>query len=141
VIRKVLAEQVSVTSDTAKIAAAILEKLNANTEWGLKFENVEVRGLFDAAENVPAKIRAYDPPHPDFEGPGHDLAADYWTEHLTPPYFQKVTYGSKKTVVTPTAPSLEWNVPSPPDFHHFVMQPKVAVAPEEEDLAKLGVKH
>jgi hypothetical protein len=121
VIRKVLADQVKETTDSAKIASKILEKLNANTEWGLKFESVEVRGLFDASENVPAKIRAFDPPLPDFEGPGHDLAADYWVEHLTPAYFKKFNYGSKKTPDTPTAVSLEWNVPSPPDFHHFVM--------------------
>jgi hypothetical protein len=116
-----LTEKVTETTDSTKISSAILEKLNSYTEWGLKFENVEVRGLFDVSQNVPAKIRAYDPPVPDFEGPGHDLAADYWADQLTPPFFQQVMYGSKKTPVTPTTASLEWNVPSPPDFHHFVM--------------------
>lgn len=107
--------------DKEKLASTILAKLNKNTEWGLTFESVEVRGAFSVDAQVPAKIRAYDPPHPNFEGPGHDLEADYWVEHLTPPYFQKYTYGSQKTPATPNTVSMEWNIPSPPDFHHFNM--------------------
>lgn len=38
-------------------------------------------------------------------------------------------------------PSFEWSIPSPPDYHHFNQQPKVAVAPEIEELEKLGLKH
>lgn len=44
-----------------------------------------------------------------------------WADVLTPPYFQKFKHGSEKTPVTPMTPSMEWNVPSPPDFHHFNM--------------------
>lgn len=95
-------------------------------------------GAFPLGENVPVKIRAFETPYPDLEGPGHDLAPDYWNEMMTPPYFQKMKFGSDYVPVTPIAPSMEWNVPSPPDFHHFNMQPKVAVGPDAEELKKLG---
>lgn len=99
-------------------------------------------GTFATSSNVADKIRAFDPPYPDFDAPGHDLHADYWNDFLTPPFFAKFKYGSEKVPVTPVTPSLEWNIPSPPDFHHFNMQPKLAVGPEEEDLAKItGGKH
>ena len=44
-----------------------------------------------------------------------------WADVLTPPYFMKFKHGSEKSPVTPMTPSMEWNVPSPPDFHHFNM--------------------
>jgi hypothetical protein len=50
---------------------------------------------------------------------GHHLANDYWEPYMTPPFFTKFMYGSQKVPVTPVTTSLEWNIPSPPDFHHF----------------------
>lgn len=126
-------------STKSDLAAQLLQKVKSHeSELGLVFEQIEIRGAFDVAQNVPVKIRAYETPYPDLEGPGHDLAADYWADVLTPPYFQKATFGSGKVPVTPMTPSMEWNIPSPPDFHHFNMQPKLTVAPEEEELKKLG---
>ncbi|KAJ3310284.1 hypothetical protein HDV04_005129 [Boothiomyces sp. JEL0838] len=123
------------------LAEKVLTRLRKHeSEFGLEFTAVELRGAYDVAESVPARIRAYEAPHPDFEAPGHHLSNDYWSEYLLPPFFNKVTYGSNKQPVTIATPSLEWNIPSPPDFHHFNQQPKVAVAPEAEDLAKLGLK-
>jgi hypothetical protein len=43
---------------------------------------------------------------------------------LTPPFFEKKTFGSRKEALTPAAVSLEWSIPSPPDYHHFNMIPK-----------------
>lgn len=121
------------------LAQSVLDEIKAAQDGlGLVFESVEIRGAFGVAENVPVKIRACEAPMVDLSGPGHDLAADYWADVLTPPYFQKFKHGSEKTPVTPMTPSMEWNVPSPPDFHHFNMQPRVTVAPEEEELKKLG---
>ena len=33
-------------------------------------------GAFPISENVSVKVRAYEAPYPDLDGPGHDLAAD-----------------------------------------------------------------
>ncbi|KAI8901358.1 band 7 family-domain-containing protein [Globomyces pollinis-pini] len=129
-------------SDKTAIASKVLAKIQQKQdEYGLKFETVEIRGNFPVEQNVPAKIRAYDPPYPDFDAPGHDLSADYWNEYLTPMYFKKIQYGSHKTPETPNAVSLEWSIPSPPDFHHFNHLPRVTQAPEIEELEKLGIKH
>lgn len=107
-------------ADYPKMSSAILAALKKEeAALGLEFSLVEFRGSFDASHGVPDKIRALELPHPDFEGPGHDLANDYWEVLMTPPFFTKMTYGSKKTPLTPAAVSLEWSVPSPPDFHHF----------------------
>ena len=59
------------------VAAIVLSKIKQKeSEFGLVFEAVEVRGAFPVAQNVPTKIRAYETPYPDLDGPGHDLAAD-----------------------------------------------------------------
>lgn len=148
-IKKSLSSALSNGASNTEIISQVMKTLGQKQQdWGLEFKNIELRilcllgGVFDTAENVPAKIRAYDPPMPDFNTPGHDLKADYWSDHLSPPFFFKNTYGSSRRPQDSTVPSMEWSIPSPPDFHHFNMQPKVAVAPEEEELAKLGTaKH
>ncbi len=104
-----------------ELSSAIVEQFKTHPEWGLECANVHVRGFFSQQDNVPSKIRAYEKPHPNFDAPGHDLAADYWADQLQPSYFFKYTFGSKKQIVTPIADTLEWNIPSPPDFHHFSM--------------------
>ncbi|KAJ3255716.1 hypothetical protein HK103_006083 [Boothiomyces macroporosus] len=131
IVREALENEIANVEAKAGLSASARESLA---------EKVLTRGAYDVAESVPARIRAYEAPHPDFEAPGHHLSNDYWSEYLLPPFFTKVTYGSNKQPVTIATPSLEWNIPSPPDFHHFNQQPKVAVAPEAEDLAKLGLK-
>ncbi len=104
------------------VAQLVLEHLKSvQSKLGLQFTNVEYRGIFAQADNIPDKIRAMDKPNPDFDAPGHDLANDYWGERLTPAFFEKMTFGSQKVRKTPAAVSLEWSVPSPPDFHHFNM--------------------
>ncbi|KAJ3330494.1 hypothetical protein HDU91_003565, partial [Kappamyces sp. JEL0680] len=91
----------------------------------------------DIAAKLLAKIKATEASL----GLCFELVEVHWADVLTPPFFQKVTHGSKRVPVTPMTPSMEWNVPSPPDFHHFNMQPKLAVAPEAEELKKLGHSH
>jgi hypothetical protein len=68
-----------------------------------------------------------DPPLVDESVPGHNLSADYWSEVLSPPFFEKVKFGSQKELKTPAAVSLEWSIPSPPDFHHFNMVTPVVI--------------
>ena len=78
-------------------------------------------------------MRALNPPLVEPDTPGHNLSNDYWADHvLTPPFFEKRKFGSEKEARTPAAVSLEWSVPSPPDYHHFNMVPKVTVAPPAE---------
>jgi len=146
ILRKALSTKVLTLSSTAlsaadkeKLGEEILEGFKKDAgALGLSAEKVEIRGVFPQSQQVPQKLRAYEYPAVDLDGPGHDLEADYWTEVLSPPYFQKMKYGSSYVPVTPITPSMEWNIPSPPDFHHFNMQPKVTVAPEEEELKKMG---
>jgi hypothetical protein len=107
-------------SDSTSLGAALLAALKSHEQkLGLSFESVEIRGLFPSALGVPSKLRALEEPHPDFDAPGHGLSNDYWEDVMTPPYFRKETFGSAKQPVTPAVSSLEWSVPSPPDFHHF----------------------
>jgi hypothetical protein len=120
-IQSTLTTCVQENMNESMISKTILETVSKYPEWGLQFKHISIRGLFSNHENVPSKIRAYEKPHPDFDTPGHDLAADYWVEQLQPSYFFKYTFGSKKQIVTPVADTLEWNIPSPPDFHHFSM--------------------
>lgn len=103
-----------------KIAENIKATLQLkNADFGLEILDVELRGIFNTEDLIPDKIRALQIPYPDFEGPGHDLENDYWEKYMTPPFFRKNKYGSLKVPVTPAATTLEWSVPSPPDFHHF----------------------
>ncbi|KAL2916221.1 Synaptotagmin-like protein 2 [Polyrhizophydium stewartii] len=127
-------------ADRASIAKNILATVKPKEqEFGLEVSEIEIRGAFPVEAAVPAKLRALDPPQPDFEAPGHDLANDYWQDLLTPPFFEKRVFGSLKQPRTPAATSLEWSVPSPPDFHHFHQVPKMVVGPPEE--AKVARAH
>lgn len=83
ILRKALTSAVSASTSTlspaskSDIAASLLAKIKkSEAELGLVFESVQVRGFFPVADNVPTKIRAYETPFPDLEGPGHDLSAD-----------------------------------------------------------------
>ena len=125
--------------DRLNIENKLLESMREQqSEWGLDFIKIEFRGSWDVKEIVPDKIRAYGLPEIDYTTPGHDLSPDYWGDMLTPKFFFRNKFGSQKDVVTRTAPSWEWSIPSPPDFHHFNQLPRVCVAPEEEELHKLA---
>lgn len=107
-------------SDKTAIAQKIQSALKAKeAEFGLEVISVEVRGAFPSEFNVPDKLRALDPPLRPEDAAGHGLSADYWSEVLSPPYFEKRTFGSGKEIRTPATVSLEWAIPSPPDYHHF----------------------
>lgn len=126
------------TADQKSLEDKVMQALIAKqAKYGLEFSHVEVRGAFDVQAGVSDKIRALEAPHPDFEGPGHDLPNDYWQQHLTPAFFEKCTFGSYKVPKTPAAVSLEWSVPSPPDFHHFNEIPKLTVPPAETAEGKV----
>ena len=66
-------------------------------------------------------MRAFSPPLPEKDAPGHNLSADYWAEVLPPPFFEKFKFGSRKELKAAAAVSLEWSIPSPPDYHHYNM--------------------
>ncbi|KAI8914613.1 hypothetical protein EDD86DRAFT_199705 [Gorgonomyces haynaldii] len=147
--RKVLAQEVAklqsetlTDAEKQNIAAVIQSALKAkSSDYGLEFTHVEVRGAFPVESSVSDKIRALEPPHPDFDAPGHDLPNDYWAPLLTPAFFEKMTYGSAKAPKTPAAVSLEWNIPSPPDFHHFNEIPKLTANPAESAAPKVAGSH
>ncbi|TPX70714.1 hypothetical protein SpCBS45565_g01545 [Spizellomyces sp. 'palustris'] len=117
------------TALAQKITAALKAK---ETEFGLEVINVEIRGAFPTEANVPDKLRALDPPLRPVDAAGHGLSADYWSEVLSPPFFEKRTFGSNKEIRTPATVSLEWAIPSPPDYHHFNEVPKMTVPPSKE---------
>ncbi|KAI9342900.1 hypothetical protein BDR26DRAFT_858956 [Obelidium mucronatum] len=117
----------------SKIEAALKAK---ESEYGISVEGVEIRGAFPSHLNIPDKLRALDPPLLLEHQAGHGLSADYWTDVLTPAFFQKYKYGNRKEVVTPATVSLEWNIPSPPDYHHFNELPRqTGEAPVAKKLA------
>ncbi|KAJ3386225.1 hypothetical protein HDU84_001742 [Entophlyctis sp. JEL0112] len=135
-------------SDARSLASKIESALKAKeSQFGISVEGVEIRecyfemmqstmfgslgGLFPASQNIAEKLRALDPPLLLEHHAGHGLKADYWNDVLTPAFFFKYKYGNRKEVVTPAAVTLEWSIPSPPDYHHFNELPRqTADAPE-----------
>ncbi|KAJ3096789.1 hypothetical protein HDU97_005576 [Phlyctochytrium planicorne] len=116
-----------------KITSSLKAKAD---EYGLEVVSVEIRGAFSSALNLPDKLRALDPPLLLPEASGHNLANDYWADVITPPFFQKRKFGNEKEVVTPASVSLEWSVPSPPDYHHFNEVPRMtADVPTQKAVA------
>ena len=97
--------------------------------WGLG-------GAFPSTSQVPDKLRALDPPVVEADFPGHGLGADYWSEVLSPPFFQKCKYGAAKEQIAPAAVSLEWSIPSPPDYHHFNELPRMTALASGETAVK-----
>ncbi|KAI8810403.1 hypothetical protein BJ742DRAFT_867930 [Cladochytrium replicatum] len=129
------------TSEASKLAEKIKSALAAKSdEYGLEVVDVEIRGLFPTSLTVPDKLRAMDPPQRAPDAPGHGLSADYWADVLTPPYFEKKKFGTRKDVRTPATVSLEWCIPSPPDYHHFNMLPKMTEAPPAPSIEGKGSK-
>jgi len=121
------------------ISGVVLNALKEKEkQLGLEFSSFTVRDTYSATMNIIDKLRAYDAPQIDFSTPGHDLPADYWAEVLTPPFFEKKRFGSTKIPKTPAAVTLEWCIPSPPDFHHFNEAPKLTVPPDSELLKKIA---
>lgn len=120
-----------------KILTAVSEKAGA---FGLEVLSVEMRGTFPVSDRIAEKLRALDPPLMLPTQTGHNLANDYWAEVLSPPFFSKFKFGSEKEVVTPAAVSLEWSIPSPPDYHHFNEVPR-QIAEEPVADGKLAKAH
>ncbi|KAJ3298956.1 hypothetical protein BCR33DRAFT_711492 [Rhizoclosmatium globosum] len=125
-------------------AASLAEKIESalkakESEYGISVEGVEIRGAFPSHQNIPDKLRALDPPLLLEHQAGHNLAPDYWASVLTPAFFQKYKYGNRKEVVTPATVSLEWSIPSPPDYHHFNELPRQTGDPA--DVKKIAAAH
>ncbi|KAJ1562205.1 hypothetical protein HK405_014768 [Cladochytrium tenue] len=121
------------------ISAAL--KAKADT-FGLEVLSVDVRGVFPSTVQIADKLRALDPPVLLPTQAGHGLANDYWAEVLSPPFFQKMKFGNRKEVVTPAAVSLEWSIPSPPDYHHFNEVPRMtAELPAESKESQVAPAH
>lgn len=93
-------------------------------------------GAFPKEMAVDERLRALEAPMRAPGAPGHGLSADYWADSLPPPYFEKKKYGTANEGGTPATTTLEWCIPSPPDFHHFNMVPKMVAAPLPD--AKVG---
>ncbi|KAI9205888.1 uncharacterized protein BJ171DRAFT_54713 [Polychytrium aggregatum] len=107
-------------ADSANLAEKIVAALKARSEeFGLEVLGAEIRGAFDPSEKVSDKLRALSPSLLSEDSPIDGLKADYWAELLSPPFFEKRTFGSEKIARTPATVSLEWCIPSPPDYHHF----------------------
>ncbi|KAJ3280825.1 hypothetical protein HK104_000385 [Borealophlyctis nickersoniae] len=126
-VRATLAREVANgTEDKAALAQKIRSALEAKSEeLFVELVEVDVRGLFPKEVDLANKLRALDPPLPAPGTPGHNLAADYWADVLTPPFFEKRMFGSHKEVRTPATVGLEWSIPSPPDYHPFNELPRV----------------
>ncbi|KAJ3203272.1 hypothetical protein HDU83_008743 [Entophlyctis luteolus] len=128
-------------SDANSLASQIESALKAKeSEFGISVEGVEIRGVFPATQNIPDKLRALDPPFVLENAAGHGLKADYWNDVLTPAFFFKYKYGNRKEVVTPAAVTLEWSIPSPPDYHHFNELPR-QTADVPEPTKKIAAAH
>ncbi|KAI8612791.1 hypothetical protein BC830DRAFT_1135167 [Chytriomyces sp. MP71] len=126
-------------------ASALAEKVEAAlkakaSDFGIEVEGVEIRGAFPSTLNIPDRLRALDPPLLLEGQAGHGLKADYWADYLSPAFFHKYKYGSRKEVVTPAAVSLEWCIPSPPDYHHFNELPRQTADPVS-DKKKIAAAH
>ncbi|KAJ3203602.1 hypothetical protein HK099_001457, partial [Clydaea vesicula] len=123
------------SSTKSKLNSKLVDALRAKEgEFGLKVLDIDVRGAYDSSINLADKLRALDPPPVDENAAGHNLSNDYWADRLTPPFFEKNRFGSNKEIKTPAAVSLEWCIPSPPDYHHFNMIPKMTAASDGEPV-------
>ncbi|KAL3898255.1 MAG: hypothetical protein SGCHY_002862 [Lobulomycetales sp.] len=118
---------------SSELATAMKEK---EAEFGLEVLDIDVRGVYPKEFELKLRIRAMDPPLRPKNSPGHGLSADYWADVLSPPFFEKKRYGSNKLLKTPATVSLEWCIPSPPDFHHFNMLPRMTAANDEAEKKK-----
>lgn len=56
---------------------------------------------------------------------------------MPPLFFTKFRYGNLREPETTMAPSLEWTLPSPPEFHHY----HAGLPKSELDLASLVCEH
>lgn len=131
------------SSDVSALQGRIAAALKAKADdFGLEVLSVDIRGAFPSTLNIKDKLRALDPPMLLPTQAGHGLANDYWAEVLSPPFFWKAKFGNSKEVTTPAAVTLEWSVPSPPDFHHFNEVPRMtAEASESSDAKKIAGAH
>ncbi|KAJ1567223.1 hypothetical protein HK096_010563, partial [Nowakowskiella sp. JEL0078] len=129
-------------SEKAAVESKLRSVLEAKQEeYGLAVDHVEFRGVFDSALKVGDKIRALSPIERAPDAPGHGLSADYWSEVISPPYFQRNKFGSSKEPRTPAAVTLEWCIPSPPDYHHFNELPRMTADPPNEKAVKEAAAH
>lgn len=119
-------------AETSAFKDAALKAIKREeSDMGLQVVDLEFRGVFPENSLVPDKLRAMDPPPLNPEAPGHNLRADYWQDVMTPPFFNKFKFGSMKEAEPANAGTLEWSIPSPPDYHHFNQLPRMTVDPEE----------
>lgn len=120
-------------SDKSQISEKIVSALNAKAaEFGMEISGVEVRGVYPVSASIPDKLRALDPPMHLATAAGDNLSADYWADLLSPPFFEMKKFGSAKETKTAVATSLEWSIPSPPDFHHFNQIPNMMAMQDDK---------
>jgi len=124
--QKVMADAVAEFSsplsdaDRASLSAKVKAGVAARAaEVGLTVENVEFRDAWPVSSDMPARLVSLEkPPRPTWDHT-HHLSNDYWSEVMPPLFFTKYRYGNLREPETSTAGSLEWCLPSPPEFHHY----------------------
>lgn len=115
-------------SDANAVRKAILNALRPQeSSYGITVLDVEFRGAFAQTFELPYKLKALEAPVNDPNVPGHAMSADYWADVLTPPFFKKFKFGTLKEYETKTGTSLDWVIPSPPEYHHFNQLPRYCI--------------
>ncbi|KXS16110.1 hypothetical protein M427DRAFT_300945 [Gonapodya prolifera JEL478] len=122
--------------DKAAIAAKLLESLSSTAStYGLKLTSIDVRDAWPSSLDVPSKLVALEPAPKAAWDRTHGLKPDYWADKLTPNFFTKFKFGNAREPEVVATPSVEWNLPSPPETHHFHGQvPKMTVSAEDAQL-------
>ncbi|KXS19107.1 hypothetical protein M427DRAFT_53091 [Gonapodya prolifera JEL478] len=123
-------------ADKAAIASKLLASLSSTAStYGLKLNSIDVRAAWSSSLDVPSRLVSLEPaPKAEWDRT-HGLKPDYWADKLTPNFFTKFKFGNAREPEVVATPSVEWNLPSPPETHHFHGQvPKMTVSAEDAQL-------
>ncbi|KAI9009171.1 hypothetical protein DFJ74DRAFT_687250 [Hyaloraphidium curvatum] len=130
-------------SDRAALASKVKAGIaNRAAELGLTVETVEFRDAWPVSAEVPDRLVALEKaPRPSWDHT-HHLANDYWAQIMPPLFFTKFRYGNLREPETLATVGLEWNLPSPPEYHHYhAGLPKLVIGPEQAAELKGASSH
>ncbi|KAJ3335072.1 hypothetical protein HDU93_006561 [Gonapodya sp. JEL0774] len=124
------------TPHPGQISAKLSESLSSvASTYGLKITSVDVRAAWPTSLDVPSKLVSLEPAPKAAWDRTHGLKADYWADKLSPNFFTKFKFGNAREPEVVATPSVEWNLPSPPETHHFHGQvPKMTVSAEDAGI-------
>jgi len=120
-------------ADKSKLKETLLSTLSSTaSQYGLKITDIDIRSAWPSSLDVPSKLVALEPlPKAEWDNT-HGLKPDYWSDKIAPSFFTKFKYGNAREPEVVATPSIEWNLPSPPEVHHFHAQvPKMTVSMED----------